>query len=35
LTKEFLIDFCLDDGSIDWEKLLVYNSSYESKIKSI
>ncbi|HOX78622.1 MAG TPA: PmeII family type II restriction endonuclease [Bacteroidales bacterium] len=26
LTKEFLIDFCYDDGSINWEKLVAFNS---------
>ncbi|MEO6330780.1 MAG: PmeII family type II restriction endonuclease [Ginsengibacter sp.] len=26
-TKEFLIDFCKEDGSIDWEKLVRFNSS--------
>ncbi len=30
LTKEFLEDFCMKDGSIDWEKLLVFNSSFET-----
>jgi DNA modification methylase len=28
-TKEFIMDFCLEDGSIDWEKLVKFNS--ESK----
>ncbi len=28
LTKEFLDDFCNQDGSIDWEKLLIFNSSF-------
>jgi hypothetical protein len=28
LTKEFLSDFCDDDGRINWEKLLIFNSSY-------
>ena len=31
LTKEFLDDFCREDGSIDWEKLLIFNSSFEPK----
>jgi hypothetical protein len=31
LTKEFLNDFCRADGSIDWEKLLIFNSSFEAK----
>jgi len=31
LTKEFLDDFCRVDGSIDWEKLLIFNSSFEPK----
>src|SRR5438067_2045914 len=26
LTKEFLEEFCKNDGSIDWEKLLIFNS---------
>lgn len=26
LVKEFTNEFCLDDGSIDWEKLVKYNS---------
>ncbi len=25
-TKDFLIEFCNDDGSIDWERLVRYNS---------
>jgi len=25
-TREFLNDFCRDDGSIDWEKLVIFNS---------
>ncbi|OAV75691.1 hypothetical protein Barb7_00673 [Bacteroidales bacterium Barb7] len=25
-TKEFMDDFCLDDGSIDWQKLVTFNS---------
>jgi hypothetical protein len=28
LDREFLIDFCKVDGSIDWEKLVKFNSSY-------
>jgi hypothetical protein len=28
LSKEFLIEFCDEDGRINWEKLLVFNSSY-------
>jgi hypothetical protein len=35
LTKEFLTDFCNDNGSIDWEKLLVFNSSFEPQVKSV
>ena len=31
LTKDFLDDFCREDGSIDWEKLLIFNSSFEPK----
>jgi hypothetical protein len=27
LTKKFLDDFCFDDGSINWEKLVAFNSS--------
>lgn len=26
LVREFSIDFCRDDGSIDWEKLTGFNS---------
>jgi Type II restriction endonuclease EcoO109I len=33
LTKEFLQDFCNENGSIDWEKLIVFNSSSDSKPK--
>ncbi|KAA6346810.1 hypothetical protein EZS27_005713 [termite gut metagenome] len=29
-TKEFIIDFCLEDGSIDWEKLVKFNSESKS-----
>jgi len=25
-VREFTIDFCCEDGAIDWEKLLEYNS---------
>jgi len=32
LTKEFLTDFCNEAGSIDWEKLLIFNSSFESQL---
>lgn len=28
LDREFLNDFCKEDGSIDWEKLVRFNSSY-------
>ena len=28
LDREFLIDFCKEDGAIDWEKLVRFNSSY-------
>lgn len=28
LTREFLNDFCKTDGSIDWQKLLEFNSKY-------
>lgn len=31
LTKEFLDDFCKSDGGIDWEKLLIFNSSFDPK----
>lgn len=31
LTKEFLNSFCKDDGSIDWEKLLILNSTFRKK----
>ena len=33
LTKEFLEDFCNNDGSINWEKLIRFNSSTESQGK--
>jgi len=26
LVKEFTTEFCLEDGSIDWEKLVEFNS---------
>ena len=26
-TKEFAITFCMDDGSIDWDKLVCFNSA--------
>jgi hypothetical protein len=26
-SREFMDDFCFDDGSIDWEKLVAFNSS--------
>jgi hypothetical protein len=29
LDREFLIAYCRPDGSIDWEKLVRFNSSYE------
>jgi hypothetical protein len=32
LTKEFLDDFCDKDGRIDWEKLLIFNSSFTPTI---
>ena len=35
LTKEFLQEFCNDNGSINWEKLIVFNSSEELKITSL
>lgn len=28
-TKEFTNDFCSDDGSINWEKLVEFNSGAE------
>jgi hypothetical protein len=31
LTLEFLTEFCQENGSIDWEKLLIFNSSFEAK----
>lgn len=33
LTKEFLEDFCKDDGSINWQKLIMFNSSVPLIIK--
>jgi len=35
LTKEFLDDFSNEDGSINWEKLLIFNSSFENKDISV
>ena len=26
LTKQFVVSFCKDDGSIDWDKLIEFNS---------
>ena len=28
LTLEFMLDFCNPDGSINWDKLVVYNSEF-------
>lgn len=33
-TLEFIQEFCLADGSIDWEKLTQFNSGIPSKVKS-
>jgi len=30
-VREFTTEFCNDDGSIDWEKLLIFNSSARPK----
>lgn len=30
LVKQFTADFCGDDGSIDWDKLVQFNSGYDS-----
>ncbi len=30
-TKDFANHFCLDSGEIDWDKLVQYNSSAQSK----
>lgn len=30
-TKEFIDDFCLKDGTIDWEKITVFNSGKHKK----
>ena len=30
-TREFMADFCRPDGSIDWEKLVEFNSSAKPK----
>lgn len=35
LTKEFLEDFCKDDGSINWRKLIIFNSSVLPMIKKV
>jgi len=32
-TKQFAIEYCNDLGEIDWEKLLIYNSSYNKPTK--
>jgi len=35
-TKQFIGEFCKDDGSIDWEKIVILNSSENPpKVKSI
>ena len=35
-TKEFAIEFCKDNGEIDWEKLVRFNSSSDnSKMNKI
>jgi len=33
--REFTNEFCLDDGSIDWEKLTAFNSSVSKKYKHL
>jgi hypothetical protein len=33
LDREFLVNFCKEDGSIDWEKLVQFNSTYLIKYK--
>lgn len=35
LSREFLTEFCNEDGSIDWEKLLRFNSSFEYSDKTL
>jgi hypothetical protein len=32
-TKEFMEDFCLKDGAIDWEKIVKYSSATKTKTK--
>jgi hypothetical protein len=34
LSREFLTEFCNEDGSIEWEKLLKFNSSFEFSDKT-
>lgn len=29
-TKEFIAEFCFEDGNIDWKKLVQYNSGCKS-----
>ena len=30
-TQQFIADFCHSDGAIDWDKLLIFNSSRKAK----
>ncbi len=35
LTKEFLENFCMEDGSIHWKKLIIFNSSTPPNIETL
>jgi len=32
-TKEFISDFCIETGEINWQKLVAFNSSKVQKSK--
>jgi len=32
-SKEFINNFCDDDGSIDWEKVVEFNSGIDKKVE--
>jgi Type II restriction endonuclease EcoO109I len=33
-SKEFIIDFCFEDGTVDWEKLVKFVSQEKTKVKN-
>ena len=33
-TQQFVADFCRDDGAIDWDRLLIFNSGRAAKASS-